>query len=90
MPDCIAVTEAEYIGGYRVRLRFNNGETGEVDLEDLVCAHRAAAPLRDPAAFAKFHLDSWPTLAWDCGFDVSPESLYERATGKVLGSQQTA
>jgi hypothetical protein len=31
---------------------------------------------------AQFHLDSWPTLAWDCGFDVSPESLYERVVGK--------
>jgi hypothetical protein len=29
-----------------------------------------------------FHLDSWPTLAWDCGFDVDPDSLYEWATGK--------
>jgi hypothetical protein len=26
--------------------------------------------------FARFYLDSWPTLAWECGFDISPESLY--------------
>jgi len=24
----------------------------------------------------------WPTLAWDCGFDLAPEYLYELATGK--------
>jgi len=40
--------------------------------------------LRNPEAFSHFYLDSWPTLAWDCGFDVDPESLYFRATGKSL------
>jgi hypothetical protein len=43
-----------------------------------------AEPLQDPEAFSHFYLDSWPTLAWDCGFDVDPESLYFRATGKSL------
>lgn len=43
-----------------------------------------AEPLRNPEAFSHFYLDSWPTLAWDCGFDVDPESLYFRATGKSL------
>jgi len=78
--DCVSVKEARYLDGYRVWLRFNTGETGEVDLTDLVFAYPTAEPLRDPAAFAAFHLDEWPTLAWDCGFDVAPESLYARAT----------
>lgn len=77
--DCISVVEARYIDGYRIWLRFNTGESGEADLEDLVFAYKAGEPLRDPAKFADFHLDSWPTLAWDCGFDVAPESLYDRA-----------
>ena len=38
-----------------------------------------------PARFADLHLDSWPTLVWDCGFDVAPESLYQRA----LAGQQS-
>jgi hypothetical protein len=77
--DCIAVTEAKYIENYRVWLKFNTGESGEADLRDLVFSCQAAAPLRVQAEFAKFHLDPWPTLAWDCGFDVAPESLYKRA-----------
>ena len=80
--ECVSVKEARYLDGYRVWLRFNTGEAGEVDLKDLVFAYPVACPLRDPAAFAAFHLDSWPTLAWDCGFDVAPESLYARATGR--------
>jgi hypothetical protein len=77
------ITKASYAGGHRVELVFDSGERGIVDLGDLVHRHLAAAPLRDPAAFAAFQLDDWPTLAWPCGFDVAPERLYELATGKT-------
>jgi hypothetical protein len=77
--ECILITSAKYISDYRVWLKFSTGETGEVDLRDLVFSHKIAEPLRDPVEFSKFHLDSWPTLAWDCGFDVAPEALYDRA-----------
>jgi hypothetical protein len=90
MGECISVSEARYVDGYRIWLRFNTGESGEVDLRDLVFSYSAAEPLRDPARFADFHLDSWPTLAWNCGFDVDPESLHERATGKKCDAFQSA
>nr|VFJ55310.1 MAG: Protein of unknown function (DUF2442) [Candidatus Kentron sp. DK]VFJ55418.1 MAG: Protein of unknown function (DUF2442) [Candidatus Kentron sp. DK] len=80
--ECISVSEARYIKRFRVFLRFNTGESGEVDLKDLIYEHRIAKPLRDPVRFSEFYLDSWPTLAWDCGFDIAPESLYFRVTGK--------
>jgi len=41
-------------------------------------------PLRDIDSFKEFKLDEWATVVWDCGFDVSPETLYERATGKRI------
>ncbi len=65
------------MGGFRVFVKFNNGKSGEVDLKDTVYAHAAASSLRDPEPFSGFHLNSWPTLAWDCGFDVAPEILCE-------------
>lgn len=80
----VNVQEARYLDGYRIRLKFNTGESGDVDLHDLIFKYQVAAPLRDMEEFRKFKLDEWPTLAWDCGFDVSPETLYERATGKVI------
>ena len=76
--ECVYLEEAKYLSGFRVFLRFNDGRAGEIDLEDVVYKHAAAISLRDTAVFARFHLDSWPTLAWDCGFDVAPESLYEK------------
>ena len=44
----------------------------------------AAAALRDTAVFKAFALDEWPTLVWPSGFDLSPEMLYERATGRTV------
>jgi hypothetical protein len=80
----VAIAEARYLDGYRIWLRFNTREEGTVDLTDVVHRFAAATPLRDKAVFANFYLDDWPTLAWPCGFDFSPESLYERATGKKI------
>lgn len=80
----IKILEARYLDGYRIWLRFNTDEEGVVDLADIVEKYPAAEPLRDPDVFARFYLDDWPTLAWPCGFDFSPESLYERATGKIV------
>lgn len=79
---CIAISEARYLHDYRVWIRFNNTESAEVDLKDIVFKFGAAKPLRDPSEFAKFHLDEWPTLTWDCGFDLDPEYLYEIAFRK--------
>ncbi|MBI3358141.1 MAG: DUF2442 domain-containing protein [Nitrospirae bacterium] len=82
--ECISISEARYVKDFRVFLKFNTGETGEVDIQDLVYKYQIAEPLRNPEVFSHFYLDSWPTLAWDCGFDIDPESLYFRATGKAL------
>jgi hypothetical protein len=81
MNECISVTEARYVGDYRIWLQFNTGESNEVDLRNLVFKFSAAAPLRERSEFARFYLDEWPTLAWTCGFDVDPEYLYTLATG---------
>lgn len=80
----IAVQTASYENGYRIRIKFNTGEEGVADLSDLIERYAAAHPLKDLEEFKLFYLDEWPTLAWACGFDISPETLYERATGKAI------
>jgi len=80
----VSVQTVRYLDGYRLWLKFNTDESGEVDLQDMIFKYKVAEPLRDIEYFKAFKLDDWPTLAWDCGFDISPETLYERATGKVV------
>lgn len=80
----VTIQSARHTTGYRLWLQFNTGESGEVDLQDLILKYDAAEPLRDVDRFKAFKLDEWPTVVWECGFDVSPETLYERATGKCL------
>ncbi len=81
--SCVYLTEAYYIKDFKVFLKFNTGESGEVDLKETISKYKIAAPLQDPKVFSGFYLDSWPTLAWECGFDVAPETLYLMATGKT-------
>jgi hypothetical protein len=78
----ITLTEAKYVDGYRIWIKFSDNRSGVVDFTDLIQKFPAASPLVDYKEFQHFYLDDWPTLAWPCGFDFSPESLYELATGQ--------
>ncbi len=80
----VSVQNARHVKDYRIWLKFNTEEAGEVDLRDLVFHYAAAQSIRDVEAFKNFYLDEWPSLAWSCGFDVSPETLYELATNKRI------
>ena len=82
--ESIYLIEAKHKEDYKVFLRFNTGESGEIDLKEVVHKYKAAEPIRNKDNFSNFYLDSWPTLAWECGFDIAPESLYFMATGKSL------
>ena len=69
------VTEARYLGGYRVWLRFEDGLAGEVDLAEEL-EGEVFEPLRDPSVFKAFEVDE--TLLWPNGADFAPEFLHER------------
>ena len=53
----VAITTADYLEGYRLLLHFNTGESGEVDLQDIIFKYNAASPLRSIDSFKKFKLD---------------------------------
>jgi len=80
--NAIYLLEARYVKDFKVFLKFNTGESGTVDLKETIFKYKKAKPLQNPQAFSKFYLDSWPTITWECGFDISPESLYFMVTGK--------
>ena len=69
------VTKLDRLGGYRLRLRFNDGSEGVHDFAALAREPGSMlAPLQDPAFFARVFLE-FGALTWPNGFDVAPEWL---------------
>jgi hypothetical protein len=79
----VFVKAAEYISDYKIAIEFNTGESAVVDFAQMIKEDPLAAPLADLTQFKLFYLDPWPTLAWQCGYDIAPESVYCMATGKL-------
>ena len=75
----VHVVEAEYRGGHRIWLRFDDGVAGEVDLAPHLDGE-VFAPLRSPDAFSRFTVGESRTLAWPHGADFAPEFLHELVT----------
>jgi len=71
------VTGAERLGGRLLRLTFEDGTVGDVDLGYLVGRGPVFEPLRDPEYFARVTVDGeLGTIVWPNGADVAPETLY--------------
>lgn len=51
------IVGAEALGGHRLRLRFEDGVEGEVDVSRLVSFEGVFEPLADPAEFARVQVD---------------------------------
>ena len=69
------VIRAEYAGGYRVRLWFNNETVKTVDLEQSLKGS-VFEPLKDVERFKRFHV-RYATIEWENGADLAPEYLFE-------------
>ncbi|MEO1247810.1 MAG: DUF2442 domain-containing protein [Pseudomonadota bacterium] len=71
------IKSAEHVAGYRLKLTFEDGRTGELDLEDQLWGE-VFEPLRDLEQFKDFRIDNeLQTIVWSTGADLAPEYLYE-------------
>ena len=78
------VIEVQVTGPHRLRLRFDDGNSGEVDFADRRW-RGVFEPLADPAYFARVRLEPGAeTISWPNGADIAPETLYERAIGYAV------
>jgi len=78
------------VGGYRVRLTFRDGYTGEVDLWPLFANPQGplTEPFGDAAFFQKAFLDEG-TLAWPNGYDICSDVLrYYCEQGRVTSKDE--
>jgi len=69
------VTRLDRLGGFRLRVRFNDGSEGVHDFAAMAKEPGSALePLRDEAYFARVFLE-FGAPTWPNGFDIAPEWL---------------
>jgi len=73
----LKISDAEYIGNYRVRCVFNDGSEGVADLHSVIFddPRPVFEPLRDPTAFEQLSIEHG-ALCWLGGVDIAPEYVY--------------
>lgn len=78
--ELVWITNAKYLGEYRLELTFSNGTIKVFDAKDFIASHPLFSPLKDKQLFTEFKLDGW-TVSWQNGrLDIAPEYLYECGT----------
>ena len=78
------ITAVEVVGEHRLRLTFEDGTVGDVDLSAREW-RGVLEPLADPDYFARVQVDPEAgTIAWPNGIDLAPEPLYEEARRNLV------
>jgi hypothetical protein len=76
------IVAAEHTSGLRLRLRFEDGVQGEVDLREVVSGFRGLLQaLEDPAYVARVSVTDHGTIQWPNGVELDPIVLYCSARG---------
>lgn len=74
----IEIVEAIHIEGYHIWLKFNNGVSGKVNLENDLWGS-VFEPLKNLDEFKKFTVSKeFGTIVWENKADFAPEYLYEK------------
>jgi hypothetical protein len=71
------VIRAEFRGGYKIHLTFNDGLQSTVDFSQWLDGP-VFEPLKDLTYFQRFFVEGG-TVTWPNGADVAPETLHQRA-----------
>ena len=81
-----AVVGVSVVGDYRLRLLFDDGTAGDVDLSSMQWKG-VFEPLRDPKYFARVKVDpEAATVVWPNGVDLAPKTLYQKARGNPVST----
>lgn len=80
--DIVGVT---VLDDHKLRIRFQDGAEGDVDLDALVRWEGVFEPLRDAARFAEVRVNpELGTICWPNGADLDPDVLYSVVTGRPI------
>ena len=83
MARLVHVTAVAVVGDHHLRLQFDEGSEGDIDLS--TCRWNGVfAPLDDPEYFRQVKLDDeLGTIVWPNGADVAPETLHAWVTKRL-------
>lgn len=82
LKDIVAV---EPLPNKRLKLRFEDGVEGVVDVQAMVTFSGVFAPLANDAEFDRVVVQpELGTVVWPCGADLDPDVLYATVTGEPL------
>ena len=71
------IKSAEHVDGYRLKVTFEDGKSGILDLSDQLWGE-VFEPLKDIDQFKNFQVDpELSTIVWSTGADLAPEFLYQ-------------
>ena len=70
-----SVVSAEYRGGFRIHVTFNDNSENTIDFRQWL-EGPIFEPLKAPEYFRRFFIDGG-TVVWPNGADIAPEILYE-------------
>lgn len=88
-----SIIAVEQTGPYRLRLVFDDGAQGELDIRAVTSFEGVFEPLSDPEFFARVRVDEDAgTIVWPNGADLDPLVLHSKVTGVsiALNSQGPA
>ena len=84
------ITTVQVQAEYRLRLRFEDGVEGEIDVAQLIEFKGVFAPLQDHAYFAQVRVNpETGTIEWPNEADLDPDVLYAVVTSQPLPTFQT-
>jgi hypothetical protein len=79
------VVDVKPLDGYRLRLRFEDGVEGVVDITNLVRFEGVFSTLRDRGTFEKVRVHpELGTIFWPSGADLDPDVLYAEVTSQPI------
>ena len=79
------VISADYKGGYKIKVTFEDGATGVVDFSKYLSKGGVFEKFKDMDFFKKFKInEELGVLTWGDEVDIAPETLYAEATNTPL------
>ena len=85
------IVEVQPLDDYQLKIRFEDGAEGIIDLTQIVPFSGVFAPLRDRGEFVAVLVNpELGTIYWPSGADLDPDVLYSLITGEALPTYDDA